>query len=201
MRKILFLTCFFSFVFAVSAQDDFQWKNLRFETSTVGDAVAALGKPDKDKIEKVKFDKAVPAPTRAQMNFRKLHYRDVGNYSEVYLLFLNDKLHSIGFTPQKKSLPAGELGKSYGAEFLFMEAVPKRMNLADFEGQKETTVPKVYPAEYFMLGIKKDYALLATIDNDSWKAVWRDTLNKPTAEMFPGYVRTIQVFSRNYEGK
>jgi len=171
------------------------------ESLQIVEAVAVLGKPKKDKIEKVKFDQAVPASIRAQMNFRKLEYRNIDNFSEVYLLFLNERLHSIGFTPLKKNLSASELGKNYDADFLFMEGVPKQLILEQYEGQKETTVPKVYPSEYFMIGIKKDYAILATIDNNTWKAIWRDTMKKPTPEMFPGYVRTMQIFSRNFEGK
>lgn len=201
MRKILFLTVLFLLTLTASAQDRFQWKGLSFETSTIQDTIKALGKPKKDKIEKAKFDKTIPSNVSGQMNFRKLQYKNIDDFDEVYLFFLNEKLIGIELTPEKKKILASDLSKIYNADFLFMEGLAKGIKFADFEGQKETTVPKVYPGFYFMLTVKPDLAIIATIDNNTWKALWRDTFKKPTVDMFPGYVSNIQIFTRSLEGK
>jgi hypothetical protein len=52
-----------------------------------------------------------------------------------------------------------------------------------------------------MLSVNRSCAIFATIDNSSWKAIWRDGIKKPTVEMFPGNVQTIQIFSRNFNVK
>ena len=93
------------------------------------------------------------------------------------------------------------MSKIYNADFLFMEGLAKGMKLADYEGQKETTVPKVYPGFYFMMTVKPDSAIVATIDNNTWKALWRDAVKKPTVDLFPGYVSNIQIFTRSLERK
>ena len=82
-----------------------------------------------------------------------------------------------------------------------MEGIAKQIKFSDYEGQKETTVPKVYPVSYFMLSVKPDSAILATINNNTWKTIWRDGMKKPTVEMFPGYVETLRIFSRSIEEK
>jgi hypothetical protein len=192
---------FLSALTAAAQEERFQWKGLSFETSSIQDTIKALGKPKKDKIEKAKFDSAIPSNVKGQMNFRKLQYKNIDDFDEVYLLFLNEKLVGFEFSPEKKKILATDLSKLYNADFLFMEGIAKGTKLTDFEGQKETTVPKVYPGFYFMLTAKPDSAIVATIDNNTWKALWRDAVKKPTVDLFPGYVSNIQIFSRSFEGK
>ena len=191
----------FLFTLTAAAQERFRWKGLSFETSTIEDTINALGKPKKNKIEKAKFDKSIPANVGGQMNFRKLQYKNFDDFEEVYLLFLNEKLIGIEFSPQKKKILASDLPKIYGENFLFMEGLAKGMKLADYEGQKETTVPKVYPGYYFMVAVKTDSAIVATVDNNTWKALWRDAVKKPAIDVFPGFVSNIQIFTRSFERK
>ena len=201
MRYVLFFIFLFVPTVSVSAHETFQWKNLRFNTTSVQDTINTLGKPKKDKVEKAKFDKSIPTDVRSQMNFRKLQYQNIDDFKEVYLLFISKKLIGIELTPKKNKLFAADLGKTYNSEFLFMEGLPKEIKFSDFEGQKETTVPKVYPQNYFMLSVKPDCAIVATIDNNTWQAFWRDSLKKPTTEMFPGFVKSIQIITRSLESK
>lgn len=191
------------FAFGAAAQERFTWKGLRFETSTIQDTIDALGKPKKNKIENVKVVKTISPNAGAKMDFRKLEYENINEFDEVYLLFLNEKLFSLELNPKKKkSMLAADLGKIYSADFLYMEGLPKELDFAAYEGQKETTVPKVYSGGfYYMISVKPDIAILATINNNSWKAIWRDGVKKPTVEMFPGFVSKIQIFTRSFEGK
>lgn len=201
MRKIFILSWFLLLAVHISAQEPFQWKNLKFDSSTAQNAVEVLGKPKKDKVEKVKFNKSVPANLRSQMNFRKLQYENIDEFKDVDLLFLNEKLFGIELNPHRRKLFAIDLSKMYNMDFLLTEGLPKEVNWTDYENQKETTIPKVYPPSYFMISVKSDCAIIATIDNNTWKAFWRDSLKKPTTEMFPGFVDKIQIFSRKSEGK
>jgi hypothetical protein len=201
MKQVLFLLFLLTLPTGIAAQECFQWKNLRLQTSSLAATVNILGKPDKDKIKKAEFDKSPAENVRELINFRNLRYKNIDNYREVSLLFLNEMLFGIEFTPVKRKILAADLGKNFNSEFLFAGGLSKRMNFADYEGQKETTVPKVYPANYYMLSVTRNCAIIAAIDNNSWKAVWRDGIKKPTAGMFPGNVRSIQIFSRDFKVK
>ena len=201
MKKAFLPVILLTLSISIPAQECFQWKNLKLTKSSLAETVSILGKPGKDKIEKPEFDNSTANEDRAAINFRKLRYKKIDFYREVELLFLNEKLFGLEFTPEKKKLLAADLGKNFDSEFLFVGGLSKKMVFADYEGQKETTVPKVYPANYYMLSVSRGCAILATIDNNSWKGIWRDGLNKPTAEMFPGTVKTIQIFSRETKVK
>jgi len=201
MRKILLFVFLTAFSLCALAQENGHWKNLKLDVSSPQNAADILGKPKKDKIENAKIDKSIPANLTSQFNFRKLQFENIDNYKDVYLLFLNEKLFGIELVPKKKTIPASELSKIYDSDFLLMEGIPKQLKFSDFEGQKETTVPKVYPVSYFMLSVKPDSVILAAINNNTWKAIWRDGMKKPTMEMFPGYVESIRILSRSNEEK
>jgi hypothetical protein len=136
MKIVLFLIFLLIFSTGIFAQECFQWKNLMLQTSSLDETKNILGKPDKDKIEKAKFDKPVTEDAGELINFRKLRYKNIDNYREVNLLFLNEKLFGIEFTLEKKKILASDLGKSINSEFLFAGGLSKRMNFADYEGQK-----------------------------------------------------------------
>lgn len=201
MKRFIALTFLLILSFQINAQENFQWKGLKLGISSVEESKNVLGKPKKDKIEKGKFDKSVTADLRNQMNFRSLQYQKLDGHKLVNLLFLNDKLFSIDLVPEKKKMTAATLSELFVSDFLFLEGLSKEMNFGDYEGQKESTVPKVYPSDYFMLNVKKDRIILATIENQSWKAFWRDINRKPTIEMFPGYVTSIKILTRDMSQK
>lgn len=201
MRLVVVFTFISSLLLSVSGQNLSQWKNLKLDSTTPDEAISMFGKPKKDKIVKPRFNKEVSVETQSQMNFRKLEFKKSNEFKSVHLLFLNEMLSTIDLTPNKKKMLASDLENNFETNFLFMEGMPKTLKFADYEGQKETTIPKVYPINYFMLGIKSDMAIIATIDNSSWKSIWRDALSKPSSEMYPGYITNIKIFSRSRETK
>ncbi len=200
MRILIFIILVFS-VLSVSAQDKFEWKGLKFEETSIDKTLDLFGKPNKDKVEKPKIDKAVAGQVPVELNFRKFQYKNIDIYKEIYLLFLNEKLIAFEFIPQKQKMAAADLPKNFNADFLFAEGNNIEIRFKDLEGQKETSIPKVYPTNYYMIAVKEHYSIVATIDNSSWKAVLRDATNKPTSDKFPGFVKTMQVISRSVEKK
>src|SRR5215213_3071736 len=170
MRKFLFLLFLLTFLSSISpAQECFQWKNLKLESSSLKETVSILGKPNKNKIEKAKFGNSALEDVRGLINFRKLRYKNIDEYREVELLFLNEKLFGIEFTPEKKKLLASDLGKNFNSEFLFADDVSKRLNFADYSGQIVSRIPKVYPANYYMLALRRYCVIIAAVDNSSRK--------------------------------
>lgn len=190
-------------LWSAAAGQSFEWKGLKLEAATPTEALALLGKPRKEKIENISDQ--IPASTRAKNNnqttIRKMFFKKIDDFEEVFLTFYNEKLVEIKFSLKKKTLPAKSISNLYNADFLFIESLPKNTKVADFEGQKETTVPKIYPGFYSMLSVRRDVIILASVDNNSWKAVWRDATGKPTVEMFPGYITDLQIVSRSLEEK
>ncbi|HQU84907.1 MAG TPA: hypothetical protein PKY59_17340 [Pyrinomonadaceae bacterium] len=197
MRTLYLIVCLCIFTSIVSAQENFKWNNLELDKTSIDETIKLFGKPKKDEIVRAKTDKS----DFSALVLRKLQFNKIEEYEKVILVFQNEKLVGMELFPKKKKIFAAELLKTYKIDFLFLEGIPKGMKFGDFEGQKETTVPKVYPVSYFMLSAQKNYIVIASIDNDSWKAVWRDTVKKPTIEIYPGFVRTIQIYSKEPEKK
>lgn len=196
MRKLFIFFILLNLVRAISAQGEKSWRGLVFNESTPSSAEALFGKPRKDRLEKPKFYPAVPANVKKELGIRTLEFNKIAGFEKVALMLLNNKLRGIVSDAKKNSITGSEVKSIYGGEFLFFETLPKQTDFAQFEGQKETTVPKVYPAVYHMVSVQKDRIVIATIDNDSWKALWRAGIKKPTIELFPGYVQRVHILSR-----
>lgn len=202
--KILLAAVFLAAIFCrTGAGQSFEWNGLTLDASAPADAMRLLGAPKKEKTETIvgKIPESVRVKNNNQTALRRLFFKNGKDFEEAVLTFYNDRLVEIKFSPKKKTLPASTLGGRYDADFLFVERFAKNMRLADLEGQKETSVPKVYPGFYSMISVKPNLVVLAWVDNNTWKTVWRDATGKPTAEMFPGYVADVQIASRSLEEK
>lgn len=199
----------------VSAFTDKILSELRLDESTPEDAVRVLGKPSKDEFDDFSvggkhglFQVRVERILQTKGNekaYRKLLYKKRGGTDDVTLRFYEGKLVHIIFDynlgKRQKAIPAYSLSEKYGADFIIFQGVAKDSKLSDYEGQKETTVPKVYPVLYTLLSVQKDRVYFVRVDNNDSKGFWRSLASKPTREMFPGYVLEMHLVSRSLEQK
>ncbi|MGB7209792.1 MAG: hypothetical protein WBD27_14105 [Pyrinomonadaceae bacterium] len=196
MKIFGLLGCALMCVASLFGQVTETWRGLTPGTTTPTDIIKLYGKPQKDRLEEPNIASAVSGPANGETIVRSLVYKKVDGLSKLHLMFSNDKLYSMIQYPKNKTRPASDLTSQFNSDFLFLEGLPKKLDFAQLEGQKETTIPKVYPVAYYMLAVRGDRVILALISNGSFKAMWRDGIKKPTLEMFPGYVESIQIFYR-----
>lgn len=198
MRVFFSLVLLLASTLISEAQSDTAWKKFSLGISSA-EATKLLGNPDGEKKTGADFEPALSEENRKRKDFRKLTFKNVSGWPKSTYSFLDDKLAAIELWPKNKTVPAAELSSRFGAEFLFIESFSKSISLASFEGQKETTVPKVYPARYHMVAILPDRYVIALINNGSFKAIWKDGFNLPTIRTFPGFVENISIYSRELD--
>ena len=182
------------------AQDSKIWKGLELGMTSAA-VVEKVGKPKRERMEDAGFKVALPPSTRERQDFKKFTYEKSDGWEKVTLSFLSDRLVGIELWPKNKTLEAASLPARFGLDFLLVEAFAKGVDLGSFEGQKETSVPKVYPATYNMVAVASDRYVISFINNGSLKAIFKDGLKKPTIAMFPGYVESITLIQRSIETK
>ena len=201
MKIVLISLFLLTFSISLSAQECFQWKNLKLESSTLEETINILGKPKRNKIEKPKFADSPLEDVGGLVNFRRLRYKNIDDYRRIELLFLNGKLFGIEFTPEKKKLSPADLSRNFNLEFLYAGDSSKRLKFSDYYGQILSKAPEIYPASYFLLRTRQFCSAVATIDNKSRKGTARDGIETTAAEVFPGSVKTIQIFTNNFKIK
>ncbi|HEY0051054.1 MAG TPA: hypothetical protein VGB68_17305 [Pyrinomonadaceae bacterium] len=183
---------------------------LKLDATTPEDAVRLLGKPNKDEFDDFSlggkhgmFQVSIERIIQTKENekaYRKLLYKKLGGTDDLTLRFYEGKLVHIIFDynlgRKEKNIPAYSLSEKYGVDFIILQGIAKDSKLSDFEGQKENTVPKVYPVLYTLLSVQKDKIYFVRVENNNSKAFWRTLISKPTKEMFPGYVLEMHLISR-----
>ncbi|HEX8249229.1 MAG TPA: hypothetical protein VF599_13715 [Pyrinomonadaceae bacterium] len=183
---------------------------LKLDESTPEDAVKLLGKPNKDEFDDFSlggkhglFQVSIKRIIQTRENekaYRKLLYKKLGETDDVTLRFYEGKLVHVIFDydlgQKEKRIPAYGLPAKFGVDFVILKHVAKGSTLADFEGQKENTIPKVYEVIYTLLSVQKDKIYFVRVDNNDSKAFWRSLASKPTREMFPGFVQEMHLISR-----
>lgn len=177
------------------------WHGLVIDQSTPQDAINLLGKPASDKLDSVDIhgvDKWI-TPRHKEKIFRELTFKKVGDAKKVELSFLEDRLAVIRLDYDKNKRRAREAPAFFGTDFVLVEAIPKGTRPADYEGQKESTVPKVYPIAYGMLSVSRGSILLVIVNNTGFKAMLKDMARQPTREVWPGWVMIVEIISRKLE--
>ena len=196
MSKILLLLFLSVLAINAAAQECFRWKNLNLNQSTIAEAIKLLGKPDENRIAKPKFDKINAESDRELINYRKLRYKKFDFYREVELLFLNEKLFSLEFKAERKTVLAADLNRRFNTEFLFAGDLSTFIRFSDYRGRNADAVPRAYPAHYNLVSVDRNCAILAEIDNSSPKTMELFGIKTLPVGMFPGTVRSIQIYSR-----
>ena len=211
----------FNFVFAAGQTEnpaEFTDKvllRLKLDESTPEDAIKLLGTPQADEMDE--FDlggknglfqtsiKRFFQTKGGQKVFRKLIYKKHGMTDDLTLRFFEGKLVHIIFDYDlgKKSggITAADLSEKYKIDFVILQGVNKDSKLSDFEGQKESNVPKVYDVLYTLLSVQKDDIYFVRMEYNNQKAFWRSITKKTTKELFPGFVAEMHLISRSLEIK
>lgn len=227
MRNLLILgALIFIFLSSTLAQtktssDRENLNQLKINTTTPEETVVVLGKPSEDTTGKLdyelfpshtlsslitgtdlKFPESWISPRKNETVFRKLVYNRNTIYKKIELSFLDSKLYLIDLTLTRKkneNLKAADLGELFQTDFVSIESIPKSAVVADYEKQKEPTIPKAYSKFYGMLSIAPTSILLAFADNDSFKAEFWSGKGKVKKELFPGIVTRLQIINRDVE--
>lgn len=198
-KSVLFVILAFLLYFPVSGQRKSVWDGLVFHETTPEKAVSTIGKPKKKKAENLSSLSSISKKAEGNAEVQTIVYEKIDGWEKVALSFWDNKLFRIKFWPRNKTLRASTLSDEFKADFVSVEGFSKNVSLSVFDGQKEPTVPKVYPTVYFMVTSKPDRFIVATINNGSFGALWKDATKKPTVTMFPGFVEDIEILSRKTE--
>ncbi len=185
---------------AIYGQDSADSFGLHFKATSVDDVISKLGKPKDDKDDRLPNEIRFTGPEKLEDRLRVLFYEPFSEWKKAHFWFLDSKLMALEIWPQSKAMLASTLSEKFKADFLFVENFSKGTDLPSFEGQKETTVPKVYPARYYMLAVKKDQFIISLINNNSFKAFLKQSTRLPTTKMFPGYIENVVIFGRKEKG-
>ncbi|MEO6588371.1 MAG: hypothetical protein ABIP06_03495 [Pyrinomonadaceae bacterium] len=216
LHKPLLIAGFILFsVFTFRAQSELNdlptknsWRNFKLDFTTADTIVKELGKPKKDQIETLKssLSKDLTDSSKA-VKTRLISYKKIGNYDSVEFTFTDDILVGMNFLIRQNRMKglanrksdlfqAKNLSENFETDFIIFNGLPKNAKITDFEGQKETTVPKVYKQNYLLLGINNDSVIFVSVDNTNFKSSIKEIFDKPTVELFPGFTQRIQIYSR-----
>lgn len=228
MLKVILLGSFiiFSFVIGLAQKEnsnssdssiitDKLFQELKLDVTTPEDTIQILGKPNRDEFDifsmggkngifQVSIESLFKAKEK-EKSFRKLTYKKLQETDDLTLRFFEGKLVHIIFDydlgKKEKRIPANSLSEKYKTDFIILQGLTKDSKLSDFEGQKENSIPKVYGILYTLLSVQKDAVYFIRVENNNSKAFWRSVTEKPTKEMFPGFVSELHVISRSLEKK
>lgn len=200
---------FVSFVFpqtgAPKSTDDVL-KNVKLDVSTPEDVLRQFGKPESDVMDEIDAE-IIDSWLKIKKNqrvLRKLTYKNIGATERVLLRFYENKLVKITFIYKKSKkdrVLAADLPQKYNADFVMIQSVLKDTKISDFEGQKENTIPKVYPGLYILMSVQPDVIYMAGVSNNSFKALFKSLQMKPSKETFPGFLVDFVIISRSLVNK
>ena len=184
------------------------WRSFKLNAALPDEIIKALGKPKKDKTE---ISKQALANGWTEVDdgkqVRRIAYKKIGAFDSVEFTFVKNRLVEMNFLfkqnkrqgiakSESNFFPAVKIPELFQIDFLLFQGIPKSSKISNYEGQKETTVPKIYPQFYSILGINKDSVILVSVENSSLRSTWKGLIRKPTVELFPGFAQRIQIFSR-----
>ncbi len=172
---------------------------MALDQSTSEDAIRTLGRAISDKSDRLhihNIDKWV-TPSHKQKVFRVLAYKNTGEVKRVELAFLDNKLVRIYLEYDEKKFLAKDLRERIGMDFVLVEGgVPSDSTPSMYEGQKESLVPKVYPAAYYMVSVTPRSLISALVFGGRLKAVLKEMYRVKTKEPFPGSLVHLEMISR-----
>jgi hypothetical protein len=176
------------------------WQGLTLDKSAPEDAIRVLGQPLSDKSDRLhihNIDKWV-APKHKQKIFRALAYKNAGEVKKAELGFLDNRLVRIYLEYDEKKFPAKDLRERFGVDFVLAEGgVPSDSTPSMYEGQKESLVPKVYPAAYYLVCVTPQSLISALVAGGRLKAVLKEMYRVKTKEPFPGSLLQLEIISRS----
>jgi len=121
------------------------------------DAIKVLGQPAADKTDRLdlpKLSKWLDAKTREKI-FRQLSFKNVGDFSQIKLSFLDNKLVAIELE-FKKTIMYVRLSYLFGVEFAIVGAQGGASDLPNEPGKYPVRfIPTYYPFTYNLIGISE----------------------------------------------
>ncbi len=131
------------------------FRGLILNQTTSEDAVKMLGQPTSDKVDRLNVSKVSKwlDPKHKEKIFRQLAFRKVGDFSQIELSFLENKLMMIELE-FKKSLEPLKLDTLFGVEFAVLGAQTGPFDLPNEPGKYPVRfLPTFYPFSYNLIGI------------------------------------------------
>ncbi len=167
------------------------WNGLMLDESTVEDAVAALGKPNKDKQDQ-KLTTTISGWLDRESRFRKLEYKKVAGVDRAYLYFLNDHLKVIEID-LKDPFMAVKLPLYYDVRYFFQDDTGMlRPDPFDY-GMRNYRHGEI-PTSFHLVGIgDTSFLVVLVVHQGASRMLYEQT--GVHAEV-PGSVQVIQLVSR-----
>jgi len=131
------------------------FRGLILNQTTSEEAVRILGQPVADKTDRLEVAKLSKwlDPKHEEKIFRQLSFRNVGDFSQIHLSFLDNKLMLIDLEFKKILFPA-RLNDLFGLEFSVIGAPQGPSDLPNGPGKYPVRfIPIFYPFNYNMIGI------------------------------------------------
>src|SRR5437016_11059411 len=130
-----------------------RFRGLTLNQTSSEDAMRILGQPAADKTDRLDVSKVSKwlDPKLKEKIFRQLSFKNVGDFSQIQLSFLENKLMMIELAFKKNVAPE-RVNNLFAAEFAVVGAGPS--DLPNEPGKYPVRfVPTLYPFSYNMIGI------------------------------------------------
>ena len=191
-------------VFVVSAfsQKPDRWRGLEIGETTAEKAIATLGTPKSDKMERLIFqNRSWISKSVRESKMRILHYEQIEGFPDVKLAFDDaGKLAVIHLEPKKITAQAF-VGSYEDLEFRFADEV---LSPADFKTSRDTDKPGRLGAIYVLVSVKDNVMVFALVGNaagDMMGTLFGGPAMRKTGRKIAGDVKIIQLISRSLENK
>jgi len=161
MKKIVFLVISVVFLAAnVFAQGDEKangFHGLMLGTTTAEDAAKVLGTPATDRLDRLDVSRLSKwlDPKVKEKIFRQLTFKNIGDFSQIQLSFLENKLVMIQLE-FKKNITYDRLDGIFGVEFALIGGQTGASDLPNEPGKYPVRfIPTAYPFSYSLIGISE----------------------------------------------
>ena len=171
------------------------WNGLMLDESTVEDAVAALGRPQKDK-EDQKLTTTISNWLDREARFRKLEYKKVAGVDHANFYFLDDHLKVIEID-LKHPFVAAELPLYYDLRYFFKDD-SGILRPDPFDSGLEGYRRGEFPSTFHVIGVGDSSFLVAFIAHQGVSRMLYEQTG--VRSDVPGSVQVIQLISRLLQG-
>lgn len=178
------------------AQSPNSWRGLVLDHSTIEEAVSKLGPPNKSGENQKLRAWAIGPWLDNSARFTKLEWKGMEGIDRASLYFRGGVLRAVEIDLKEK-ITSAALQSAYGIEF-----VPKvsGINIAfspqDYERHAGKVYPKLYPTQYYLIGVSPEAYVVGDVWRSSLSVVGRSTIGAPDdTASFPGHVHRLQLIS------
>lgn len=190
-----------------------RWRGLVLDEATPDDAFNALGKAEKDEMDRLRvgyFSSKWISKKHKDKVFRKIRWKEnkglnplVKGIKYAQLSFLNNKLVMIEFELKEK-IDAGALENIYQIQFVpRIDGIDEALNPRNFERMQGRVYPKIYPPVYSLQSVTENSFLGVLVDNASFVAALKNItgVTDSSGDGFPGKVAHFQIVTRQLENR